>query len=186
MKEKLIIFLLIFSLTVNVAALITMGYFWGKSDKPGDTVFRGSKPPLLVSELPLDNGQRRKMLGVRRTLLEEISPIKDELTTKREELVNLLNVETPDRNAIDKKLSEINGLQSKTQHAVIDQLLKQKEFLTPMQRKKYFDLISKRICQGRCEMGKGQDGQRGRGMGRGPEEGMGMGRGKRQGGRMRW
>ena len=30
MKEKLIIFILIFSLTVNVAALITMGYFWGK------------------------------------------------------------------------------------------------------------------------------------------------------------
>jgi len=188
MKEKLIIFLLIFSLTVNVAALITMGYFWGKNDTPGETVFTGSKPLPLVSELPLNNGQRRKMLGARRALLEEIAPIKDELMTKREELVNLLTVETPDRNAIDKKLNEINGLQLKTKRAVIDQMLKQKGFLTPMQQKEYFDLISKRICQGRGEVGKGPGSHRGRGMGRGSEEGMGMGmgRGKRQGGRTRW
>ena len=194
MKEKLITFLLIFSLTVNLAALITIGYFWGKSDRPGETAYRGSKPPLFVNKLPLNNGQRRKMLGARRALLEEIAPIKDELMTKREELVNLLTIETPDRDAIDKKLSEINGLQLKTQRVVIDQLLKQKGFLSPVQQKEYFDLISKRICQGRGEAGKGSGGHRGRGMGRGKGmgrgqeegmEGMGMGRGKGQGGRMR-
>lgn len=186
MREKLIIFLLIFSLTVNVAALITMGYFWGKSETPVEPVFRGGTHPSLVSELPLDNGQRRKMHNLRRSLVEEIFPIRDELMTKREELVGLLTVETPDLNAIDKKLSEINRLQSKTQHAVIDRLLKEKEFLTPSQQKKYFDLICNRLCLGRGAMGRGPRGQKGYGTGRVPEGEMGMGRGRRQGRRMGW
>jgi Spy/CpxP family protein refolding chaperone len=176
MKEKFIVFLLIFSLTVNVVALITTGYIWGKSETPVEPVFRGGKPPSLVSELPLDNGQRRKMHDLRRSLVEEIFPIRDGLMTKREELVGLLTVETPDLSAIDKKLSEINGLQSKTQHAVIDHLLKEKEFLSPSQQKKYFNLICNRLCPGRCAMGRGPRGRSGRG----------MGSGRRQGGRMGW
>ena len=174
MREKLIIFLLVFSLTVNVAALITMGYFWGTDYRSEETVFRRGEPPRLGRELSLDNGQRGKMRGLRRSLLREIDPIRDELMTKREELVNLLTIEELDRNAIDKKLSEINGLQSQIQHTVIDHLLREKEFLTPRQQKQYFDLISKKLCRDRFPMGRGP----GRGMGRGDGSGRGRGQGK--------
>ena len=194
MKEKLIIFLLVFSLTVNGAALITMGYFWGRDYRSGEYDSRGGEPPRLGRELSLDNGQQGKMQGLRRSLLREIDPIQDELMTKREELVNLLIIEEPDRSAIDKKLSEINGLQSQIQHTVIDHLLREKGFLTPRQQKQYFDLISKRLCRERFPMGRGQG--RGMGMrdgsGRGREQGQGMGRwdgsrkGRGQGNRMRW
>jgi len=181
MKEKLIIFLLIFSLTVNLAALITLGYFWGKSERPGTPAFRMGKPTSLVSELPLDNGQWRKMRGLRRNLLKEITPIRDELMTKRGELVNLFTLEKPDRQVIDQKLREISGLQLQTQAAVIDQLLKEKEFLNPKQQKHYFDLICNKLCPGQCAMENMPRDYKGSGMGRGPRRGMGWGDGSRRG-----
>jgi len=191
MKEKLIISLLVFSLTVNVAALITMGYFWGRDYRSEETVFRRGEPPRLGRELSLDNGQWGKMRGLRRSLLREIDPIRDELMTKREELVNLLSIEETDRSGIDKKLSEINGLQSQIQYTVIDHLLREKEFLTPSQQKQYFDLISKRLCQDWFPMGRGpgrgmgmRDGSgrgKGKGQGMGMRDGSGRGRGKGQG-----
>ena len=158
MKEKLIIFLLIFSLTINVAALVTMGYFWGRGEGGGEAVFRRSgESPRLGSRLSLDKVQQRKM----------------------RDLVNLLTTKDPDRIVIDQKLSEIHVLQSQIQHAVIDSLLREKEFLNPMQQKEYFDVISRRLCPNRFFMGRGQ-GQgmgRGDGSGRGRGQGQGMGRG---------
>jgi Spy/CpxP family protein refolding chaperone len=166
MKEKLIIFLLIFSLTINVAALVTMGYFWGRGEGGGES-------PRLGSRLSLDKVQQRKMRGMRGSLFEGIKPVRDELEAKREDLVNLLTIEDPDRIVIDQKIGEINVLQSQIQHAVIDSLLREKEFLNPMQQKEYFDVISRRLCPNRFFMGRG----RGRGMGRGDGSSRGRGQG---------
>jgi len=176
MKEKLIIFLLIFSLTINVAALVTMGYFWGRGEGGGEAVLRRSgESPRLGSRLSLDKVQQRKMRGMRGSLFEGIKPVRDELEAKREDLVNLLTIEDPDRIVIDQKIGEINNLQSQIQRAVIDSLLREKDFLNPMQQKEYFDVISRRLCPNRFFMGRG----RGRGMGRG--DGSGRGRGLGQG-----
>ena len=174
MKEKLIIFLLIFSLTINVAALVTMGYFWGRGEGGGEAVFeRSGESPRLGSRLSLDKVQQRKMRGMRGSLFEGIKPVRDELEAKREDLVNLLTTKDPDRLVIDQKIGEINVLQSQIQHAVIDSLLREKEFLNPMQQKEYFDVISRRLCPNRFFMGRG----RGPGMGRGRGPGQGIGRG---------
>lgn len=174
MKEKLIIFLLIFSLTINVAALVTMGYFWGRGEGGGEAVFeRSGESPRLGSRLSLDKVQQRKMRGMRGSLFEGIKPVRDELEAKREDLVNLLTIEDPDRIVIDQKIGEINVLQSQIQHAVIDSLLREKEFLNPMQQKEYFDVISRRLCPNRFFMGRG----RGRGMGRGDGSSRGRGQG---------
>ncbi len=176
MKEKLIIFLLIFSLTINLAALVTMGYFWGRGESGGEAVFeRSGESSRLGSRLSLDKVQQRKMRGMRGSLFEGIKPVRDELEAKREDLVNLLTTEDPDRMVIDQKIGEINVLQSQIQHAVIDNLLREKEFLNPMQQKEYFDVISRRLCPNRFSMGRGQ----GQGMGRG--NGSGRGRGLGQG-----
>jgi hypothetical protein len=174
MKEKLIIFLLIFSLTINVAALVTMGYFWGRGEGGGEAVFhRSGESPRLGSRLSLDKVQQRKMRGMRGSLLEVIKPVRDELEAKREDLVNLLILKEPDRIVIDQKIGEINSLQSQIQHAVIDNLLREKDFLNPMQQKEYFDVISRRLCPNRFFMGRG----RGRGMGMGDGSGRGRGQG---------
>ena len=76
MKARLIIFLFVFSLTVNVAALVTMGYFWGRYDGKGKSFLRGDEippppPPPLISELSLDKEQWGKMRTVRRSFLKK-------------------------------------------------------------------------------------------------------------------
>ena len=181
MKEKLITFLLIFSLTVNVAALITMGFLWGKGERSRETVSRRmSESPRLGSRLSLDKRQWGKMHSMRESLMKEIEPVRDELEAKREDLVNLLTLEEPDRSAIDKKIVEIDAFQSQIQRAVIDNLLREKEFLNPEQQKQYFDVISRSLCPNRFLMGRGQGRGDGRGMGRGQGIGRGDGSGRGQ------
>ena len=184
MKEKLIIFILIFSLTINVAALMTMGYFWGKNytSKKGISTADGSSP--LISGLSLDTRQRGKMRRLRQSFQEETRPIRNSLITKREELVTLLNSETLDRSAIERKLKEINEVQYQIQEAVIDNLLEEKTYLNPGQQKRYGEFICSELCQGRCSMEPGSgDCRCSKGNGKGRGRGMGMGRGE---GRGRW
>ena len=182
MKEKLIIFILIFSLTVNVAALITMGYLWGKDNvvKQGSSMVDG--PSSLLSGLALDTRQRGKMRSLRQSFQEETSPMRNTLISKREELVTLLNGETLDRSAIEQKLKEINEIQYQIQEAVIDNLLEEKASLNPRQQKRYGEFICSELCQGRCAMDRGSGGCR-CGTGKGQNRGRGMGRGE---GRGRW
>ena len=136
MKEKIIIFILIFSLTINVAALITMGYFWGKdyTNTKDFSTADGSSP--FISGLSLDTKQRGKMRRLRQSFQEETSPMRGSLITKREELVTLLNSEMLDRSAIEQKLKEINQVQFQIQTAVIDNLLEEKTYLNPGQQKR--------------------------------------------------
>ena len=61
MKEKLITLILVFSLTVNAAALITIGYFWGRNYTGGE-----AGPPPFGAGLSLDQGQRDRMRERRR------------------------------------------------------------------------------------------------------------------------
>jgi Spy/CpxP family protein refolding chaperone len=183
MKEKLIIFSLIFSLTINVAALITMGYFWGKdyTSKKEISTADGSSP--LISGLSLDTRQRGKMQKLRQSFQEETSPMRNSLITKREELVTLLNAEKLDRSAIGQKLKEINEVQYQIQEAVVDNLLEEKTYLNPRQQKRYGEFICSELCQGRCSMEPSSGCRCGTERGKGRGRGMGMGRGEGQG---RW
>jgi Spy/CpxP family protein refolding chaperone len=181
MKEKIITFILIFSLTINIAALITMGYFWGKdyTGKKDFSTADGSSP--LVSGLSLDTRQRGKMQRLRQSFQEETSPMRNSLITKREELVTLLNSETLDRSAIEEKLKEINQVQFQIQAAVIDNLLEEKTYLNPRQQKRYGEFICSELCQGRCSMEQGSGCRCGTERGKGRGRGMGMGRGAGRG-----
>ena len=176
MKEKLTIFIMIFSLAINVAALLTMGYFWGRDYLGRKESFQEAEPPPLIAGLSLDNRQRGKMRGFRRTFLQETTPIQDSLMIKRGELANHLNAKNPDRPAINQTLREINELQLQIQHAVIDNLLKEKAFLSPGQQKQYGTLICNELCQGRCAMEQGAGGCQ-CGTGREGKRGMGRRRG---------
>jgi len=180
MKERLIIFLLVFSLTVNVAVLVTMGYFWGRYDRKGKSFLRRDEippppPPPLISELSLDKEQRGKMRTVRKSFFNEIDPIRKELHAKRGDMVNLLNSAKPDRSAINNKLSEINSLQARIQSAVIENLLKEKDFLNPGQQEQYLNSICSKLCPNCLRMGRGRRGPGMPGIGRGKGRDTGMG-----------
>lgn len=178
MKEKLMMVVLIFSLTVNAAALITMGYFWGSNYSSREAA-KEAGPSPFGTELSLDQGQRDRMRELRKSFMDETAPVRDDLMIKRAELANLLTSEGPERSSLEQKLREINELQLRMQIAVIDQMFKEKEFLSPEQQARYADFISHRLCQDFLPGRKGHRGYRGRGMGPQDGRGGGMGEGRR-------
>ncbi len=180
MKEKLIIFIMIFSLTINVAALLTMGYFWGRDYTSKKDSLEGGEPPALTAGLSLDKRQRGKMRGLRRAFLQETTPIQDTLMIKRGELANHLNAKDPDRPAINQILREINELQLQIQLAVTDNLLKEKASLDPGQQEQYGTRICNELCQGSCAMEQGAESCR-CATGREGKRGMGSRQGRRKG-----
>lgn len=182
MKEKLMMVALIFSLTVNAAVLLTMGYFWGRNQS-GRHSSENAVPRPMSAELSLDREQRERMRALREAFMVETAPVRENLRVKRTELATLLSAEEPERFAAEQKLREINDLQLQMQIAVIDQLFKEKQFLSPEQRERYADFISRNLCRDFLTGRKGYGGHRGRGMGRREGNAMGMGEGGQMRGR---
>jgi len=67
---------------------------------------------------------------------------------KRGEMIDLIAVPEPDREAIKAKQEEILAAQRRMQQLVIEHLLAEKEVLTPEQQKELFDLLRRRSCAG--------------------------------------
>jgi Spy/CpxP family protein refolding chaperone len=81
---------------------------------------------------------------------------------KRGEMIDLIATTQPDRQAIAAKQDEILAGQRKMQELVIEQLLSEKQVLTPQQQKELFDLLRQRGgCAGHGPMMMGLPGGEG-------------------------
>lgn len=72
--------------------------------------------------------------------------IKKKLRDKNVELVALLAQREPEREGLSTLTKEIDSLQTELLELVIDQILLEKENLTPEQQKKFFSLMTDRLC----------------------------------------
>jgi Spy/CpxP family protein refolding chaperone len=77
----------------------------------------------------------------------------EEVNRKRQEMIDLIAVSQPDRQAIAAKQEEILAGQRKMQELVIGQLLAEKQVLNAQQQKELFDLLRQRNgCPGHGPM----------------------------------
>ena len=77
----------------------------------------------------------------------------EEVNRKRQEMIDLVASANPDPQAIAAKQEEILAGQRKMQALVIEQLLAEKQVLTPQQQKELFDLLRQRSgCAGHGAM----------------------------------
>jgi Spy/CpxP family protein refolding chaperone len=77
----------------------------------------------------------------------------EEVNRKRQEMIDLVASANPDPHAIAAKQEEILAGQRKMQALVIEQLLAEKQVLTPPQQKELFDLLRQRSgCAGHGPM----------------------------------
>ncbi len=128
---------------------------------------RGGPPgpppgPDLPDQLKLTLQQKQKIVELRAATLKKAAPAEVDLRVKHVELEALWLQDQPRRDAILKKLGEIDSLHAKAREAWIDFELGMLKLLTPAQRQSLAQM------RGPGHMG-------GPGMGHGP--GMGMGRG---------
>lgn len=150
MKKNLFIIGFIFSVTVNVVVLISLGYFWYKGHKFREirrqevAHFEGP----LERALALSPEQIEAMRALRRGFDPRIADIRKNIRVKRQQLMSLLSEPNPDTLQINKKVAEIASLQRELERLTIHNLVKMKQILTPEQMRKLHSLIEKRVIQG--------------------------------------
>ena len=158
MKSKWIIILLIFSLAVNIAAVVTIGIQWSRHFTRHHPLL--SEPPFserhretFRRRLELTEDQFRKVREVQDRLAEEMETQHSLLREKRQALVDQLRAPDPDREMIDSLLVEISVLQADIERKVVDNLLEMKGVLTPAQREKLLSLIDHKFRDFRKHFG---------------------------------
>jgi Spy/CpxP family protein refolding chaperone len=150
MKRNLLIIGFIFSLTVNVVVLASLGYFWYKGRKVRDirrqeiTHFQGP----LERALALSPEQIEAMKTLRGNFDPNIIDLRMAVREKRHELMMLLSEPNPDTAEVNKKIAEIASLQVELEKLTIHHLIKMKKILTPEQAKRIQSFIEKRVIHG--------------------------------------
>ncbi|OHD65759.1 MAG: hypothetical protein A2096_08245 [Spirochaetes bacterium GWF1_41_5] len=148
MKNKILVVLFVFSGIVNIAVLTTAGYHWLREKKckhkNPENIY--SSQYHLYRELDLSELQIKEMELIRKSLEVKVDENQKGCMKTRLELIKLFEESVPDRKRINEVTKEIASRQKKMQELVIDNLIRQKKILTPRQQKKFFSIISIKLC----------------------------------------
>lgn len=176
MKRNWLLYLVIFSLALNVGTVGTFIYL--RYQDHTQRTAREMPPPLplhtLWRSLNLDASQRRALHGLFPEHRDKVRELREGLFKKRQELFGLLTNEPPDQTAIRAKVREISVLQGQLEEELMRFLLEFKKNLKPEQTTVFLDLVQTRLDKAlrrHCGPGDGRGLRFGQGLGRGP--GMG-------------
>jgi len=157
MKNKWFLFGLVLSVAINVGVFGGAGYRFIKKSSAANCAEKnlGSSFERFARDVGLSPTQAQEFDALRKSFEPQTSRIRDSLKEKRTRLVDKLM--EPDAN-LEKLMAEVNeieSLQAELQKLAVDQMLKEKALLTPDQKKKFFSLISNRLCpEGRHPIGE--------------------------------
>ena len=169
MKRDWLIYLLMFSLALNLGTIGTIVYLRSQDQQQ---LAAGSAPPPLPMkslwrELKLDESQRQALRRLFPEHHQKVKAVRQELTQKRQDLFDLMKAESTPWSAIQAKVQEISTLQGSLEEEMARFMLEFKKDLNPEQHAAFLNLVQTRLgCgpEGAC----GPDGRRlGPGMGRG-------------------
>ena len=119
-----------------------------------------------AAQLKLSPEQKQKIEAFRVAAMKQAEPLRKEMQAKAAEMKQLWLADKPDKNAIERKQTEMEGIHHKLRGIWTDFHLQLHAVLTPEQRAKWAEHLGG---------GPGMGG--GRGMGRGGMHGGGMGGG---------
>lgn len=179
MKRNWLLYLVIFSLALNLG---TIGAFAYLRYQDRQTVSGQEAPgPMGLRDLRLalnlDKEQRQTLRRLAPEHRHRVGQLRREMTAKRQELFELLKGEAPDWSAIQGKIREISVKQGVLEEEVVQFLLECKKHLKPEQHAAFISLVERRLCSPRGDgcgpmMGpRGPHGGPGKGRGPGPHGG---------------
>lgn len=130
------------ALAVAVATLSAL-YFYLKSNR--------KHPPVkgyldLIGDLTAE--QKEAVQEIRHTFLPRVGQIRENLRRERAELARLLFADPPDRNRIHTVTRQILSHQSDLENEVIEHILEEREILSPMQQRKFYEIIVEQFSSG--------------------------------------
>jgi Spy/CpxP family protein refolding chaperone len=164
MNRNWLLYLMIFSLALNVGAIGTFAYLYWHGPPGPPPPEAGPPMPFrhLLRKLNLDQQQRQTLKAMAPVHWHKVRGLEEELLQERQELFALIKQENlPEWPSVEAKIKEINNLQLQLEEEKVHHLLDIQKNLRPEQRQVLITQLEKRLPQ--C-CGPGRD--RGRGMGR--------------------
>jgi Spy/CpxP family protein refolding chaperone len=170
-KRDWLIYLLMFSLALNLGTIGTIVYLRSQ-DHQKLAAGPGPLPPMppraLWRELKLDESQRQTLRRLFPEHHQKVKAVREELTRTRQELFELMKAESTPWSAIQAKIQEISTLQGGLEEEMARFMLEFKKNLNPEQHAAFLTLLQNRLGCG-PERACSPDGRRrGPGMGPGP------------------
>ncbi len=182
MKRNWLLYLVIFSLALNLGTIGTLVYLRYQAQQPAAQ--QEPPPPLplrgLWGPLNLDPAQSQALRDLIPAHRRRVMEARRELAEKRQELFDLVKREAASWSEVQAKVREISTLQGGLEEEIARFLLEVKKNLKPEQHTAFVDLMQRRMGRACGPMGGPPPG-RGRGMGPGPGMGKGMGPGMGKG-----
>lgn len=174
MKRDWLLYLVIFSLALNLGTIGTFAYLRYQDQRVA--AVGPPPPPLPMRELwrhlKLEGEQRQALRSLLPEHRQRVRACRAELAQKRQELFTLIKEGAPEA-AIPGKIREISQLQGNLEEEVVRFLLEVQKHLKPEQKAAFLALMERRLLpapggRGRpCRRPGGPPGP-GRGPGRGP------------------
>ncbi|MBM4301669.1 MAG: periplasmic heavy metal sensor [Deltaproteobacteria bacterium] len=170
MKRDWLIYLVMFSLALNLGTIGTIVYL--RYQDPPQVAAGPSPPPLppksLWQELKMDESQRQAWRHLFPEHHQQVKAVRQELAQKRQELFDLIKAESAPWSAIQAKVQEISARQGSLEEEMARFMLEFKKNLNPEQHAAFLNLVQTRLgCspERACGPGSGDGRRRGPGMG---------------------
>lgn len=129
---------------VLVGATLTAVYATLKKKREKKAAIKG-----YLDLIPdLTETQRARLQEIRRVFLPKVEGIRQDMRLKRAELAERLFSEPSDRERIYEVAEAIIRRQSELEHEVIEHILEEKELLTPLQKRRFYEIIVEQFSWG--------------------------------------
>ncbi|MFP3867645.1 MAG: Spy/CpxP family protein refolding chaperone [Desulfobacteraceae bacterium] len=155
MNRNWLVYLVIFSLALNLGTIGVVAYLHYQNKAAADLPLKPPPPGLrgLFRELNLDQDQKQTLRRLFPEHRQAVAKLRQEIAQKRLELFELLKPAEPSAEAIAAKIKEINAIQGNLENEQARFLLEVKKTLRPEQREQLLALIGQRLLPRLGRMG---------------------------------
>ena len=147
MGKKTLIWILIFSLLINISVIATFSYYqWFTPEKGAKPTQRQrSKREGLYKRLGYTDEQLKKIKQQRKKLYEEIKHLKNQLDEHRKKIVILMQSDSISIEQIYTEIEKISNIEKSIQKKVISSLMESRTILSKDQRERFVKMIAQRM-----------------------------------------
>uniref|UniRef100_A0A7C5AL78 Periplasmic heavy metal sensor n=1 Tax=Desulfobacca acetoxidans TaxID=60893 RepID=A0A7C5AL78_9BACT len=137
MKRDWLLYLVLFSLALNVGTIGTLAYLRWQDGKVAAPATTGERLPFreLLAQLKLDDQQRQALGRMASGHWRQVRNFRQELARCRQELFTLMKQDPlPEWPLVEAKVREISNLQLRMEEEMVRHLLEMQRHLRPEQR----------------------------------------------------